>query len=224
MSDGNNIERILRQLMGRLEDSESSSSTHSQRSGLPIGSPSFRTRQQCLETDLPGPSYCTTTQRRFYPYNQHAPSERNQIFRPSQSKRTRQAHPKAKKTEMWKHEFVCLSNIGQRRVPTPMEKVNLVHANLGPLFIELTLNGDAHRFHTELLQAYPKLENSGGYELLRGCDTNNKELVVIPPPVGGYTALFLKSVVSHAKIYVRPLQENLPMEPTTEENASVYNL
>ena len=74
-------------------------------------------------------------------------------------------------------------------------------------------------FHDELLRSYPKLQSCGGYELLRGSDTNNRELTVIAPPVGGYTALFLKSVVSHAKIYVRPLQADLPIDSALSENA-----
>lgn len=222
MSD--DIGNLLRDVIGRLEKLEDSTpSTRRARSDVSTGSIARNCdRQQYQNTDheMPGPSYtastCTFNRRRFYPYT----SERNRVFRPS-SHRQNMSHPsaKSKKVEKWRHEFVCLANKGQSRAPLPMEKVELVHAKLGPLHLELTLNGDSQMFHDELLKGYPKLQGCGGYELLRGSDTNNRELTVIAPPVGGYTALFLKSVVSHAKIYVRPLQADLSLYSNISESA-----
>ena len=37
---------------------------------------------------------------------------------------------------------------------------------------------------------------------MRTKEGNSRELVVIPQPVEGYTASYLKTVVQHAKIYV----------------------
>lgn len=222
MSGQNNIGNLLRDVIGRLqrleEDSESGPSAS--RAEVPTRTPSnsmLSARGRHYQDTL-GPS-CSTSRRRFYPYNTSI--ERNRLFRPSRHCQNNQ--PKNKKIEKWRHEFVCLANKRQTRVPSPMEKVELVHANLGPLYLELTLSSDAQMFHEELLKSYPKLESCGGYELLRGSDANNKDLIVIPPPVGGYTALFLKSVVSHAKIYIRPLQEDLSLSPTNRENTVVYS-
>lgn len=48
---------------------------------------------------------------------------------------------------------------------------------------------------------------------------NSWDLVVIPQPSKGYTASYLKNVVQHAKIYVRPLQQNLtPDTQATDED------
>ena len=40
--------------------------------------------------------------------------------------------------------------------------------------------------YDDLIQAYPKLSTGGGFEMLRSCDGNIKELAVIPPPPGIY--------------------------------------
>ena len=66
--------------------------------------------------------------------------------------------------------------------------------------------------YDDLIQAYPKLSTGGGFELLRSCDGNIKQLAVIPPPPGGYTVSYLKSIMAQAKVYIRPLQQNLSME------------
>lgn len=63
-----------------------------------------------------------------------------------------------------------------------------------------------------LLKHSPSWQMLGGYELLRTEEGNSRELVVIPQPSEGYTAAYLKNVVQHAKIYVRPLQQNLTLD------------
>ena len=44
-----------------------------------------------------------------------------------------------------------------------------------------------------------------------------RELVVIPIPDGGYTVDYLKAIVHNAKLYIRPLQSDLSLEPLTAE-------
>ena len=58
-----------------------------------------------------------------------------------------------------------------------------------------------------MIDAFPKLKEGGGYELLRR-EKNARYLTVIPPPSRGYTALYLKSVVGLAKIFVHTLQKD----------------
>ena len=67
-------------------------------------------------------------------------------------------------------------------------------------------------FHEDILDAFPKLSEGGGYELLRTAEGNNKLLDVIPVPPGGYTASFLKDIVMQAKVYIRPIQKDLFLE------------
>lgn len=65
----------------------------------------------------------------------------------------------------------------------------------------------AEELREEFLVHFPKLAEEGGYELLRMGDARNLE--VIAEPTDGYSVEYLKSVVSSAKIYVRPLQRDL---------------
>ena len=61
------------------------------------------------------------------------------------------------------------------------------------------------------MEEFPKLRKGGGYELLRSVG-NSHQLEVIPPPSGGYTALYVKNVVNKAMVYVRPLQRDLCLD------------
>ena len=67
-----------------------------------------------------------------------------------------------------------------------------------------------------MVDAFPKLKDGGGYELLRTSDRSNRELEVIPSPPGNYTVCFLKLIVLQAKVYIRPLQQNLSLEPADQ--------
>ena len=43
-----------------------------------------------------------------------------------------------------------------------------------------------------------------------------KQLDIIASPESGYTVSYLRAVVHHAKIYIRPMQKNLSLEPIKE--------
>ena len=68
-----------------------------------------------------------------------------------------------------------------------------------------------------ITSSYPKLILGGGYELLRTLPNNNKEICVIPPPAGGYTVEYLKSIISQAKVYVRPIQKDLSLDAILDD-------
>lgn len=64
--------------------------------------------------------------------------------------------------------------------------------------------------------------NACRYELLRTGDKNKKVLDVIPPPLGGYTVPIVRTVAGQAKIYIRPIQQNLSLEQSsTDYNETV---
>ena len=85
--------------------------------------------------------------------------ERYSLFRLSAQPFRPKCHPKPKKKKkvsLWQHDFICLSHTWENKVPSPMEKANLIRAGrLSP------------EFHDDLLHAYPKLNDAGGYELMR---------------------------------------------------------
>ena len=179
----------------------------------------------------PGPSQSSN---RFLPGSsssrrpfqlQSAKQERHSLFRSStgfiQSSggTARGKQPKAKKPKkmaIWKRSFVCLSQAGQDYVPGSVEKAELHNSGLGCKQLSLFEYGSSWEFHDELVEAFPKLANAGGYELMRTEEGNSRDLVVIPHPSEGYTASYLKSVVQHAKIYVRPLQQDLPLDTQSQ--------
>ena len=102
-----------------------------------------------------------------------------------------------------------------------MDKALLIRAGLGPRKLSLFEYGESFEFHDSIMGAFPRLSEGGGYELLRTKQNTNRELCVIPPPPGGYTVDYLKNMVSQAKIYIRPIQKNLPLTPLIEENDEV---
>ncbi len=119
---------------------------------------------------------------------------------------------------MWEHEFICLAHCGEATPPTPMEKADLIRAGLGPRKLSLFEYGDSGQFHDDLMAAFPKLADGGGYELMRTKQNNNRELCVIPFLSGGYTAEYLKSIVGQAKVYIRPMQKDLSITPVNDES------
>ncbi len=64
---------------------------------------------------------------------------------------------------------------------------------------------EAEEIKWEILDKFPKLNNAGGFELLR-VDGKQRCLEVIPIPRGGYTVIYFKDVIQQAKVYIRPIQ------------------
>ncbi len=69
---------------------------------------------------------------------------------------------------------------------------------------------DSQDIYHELISIFPKLREGGGLQLLR---THNE--IDVPP--SGYCVSYLKAVVHNAKIYIRPLQKELSIEPENDE-------
>ena len=125
---------------------------------------------------------------------------------------------------MREHEFVCLADHQQLVPPSPMDKIDLIRAGLSPKNIPLFEYGEPWEFHDDIIGAFPKLANCGGYELLRTQQSNNRELFVIPSQSGGYTVQYLKSIVSQAKVYIRPIQKDLSLSPILERKNEMVSI
>ena len=104
-----------------------------------------------------------------------------------------------------------------------MEAGQLLRAGLGKKQLSVLEFGDSSDVHMEILNAFPKLQEGGGYELLRVGDTGGQrnQLVLIPPPCEGYTVPYLKEVLRQAKVYIRPIQKDLSLDalPPTESDS-----
>lgn len=109
--------------------------------------------------------------------------------------------------------FVCLASVHQDCIPDGQERAELQIAGLGEKRVSFNAFSDAFDIYKELEFEYPKLSSAGGFELLRVPEGGGKHLEVIPSPDNGYTVSYLRAVVHHAKIYIRPLQQDLSLEP-----------
>ena len=94
--------------------------------------------------------------------------------------------------------------------------MELAKIGLGATEIIFNSDGDADHIHTMLLSKFPVLDSCGGYTLLR-LGENSHNLVEIEGPISGLTVPFLKDVLNHAKLYVRPLQSDI-----TESDMTPY--
>ena len=128
---------------------------------------------------------------------------------------------KRKRMQMWTHTFVCLAKTQQDILPDGEERAILQIAGLGEKRISLFASSEAHEIYQELLVAFPKLSEAGGFELLRVPEGGGKQLDVIAAPESGYSVSYLKAVIHHAKIYIRPLQQDLSLDPIKEEVPSI---
>ena len=90
-------------------------------------------------------------------------TERLDLFRPRPYTPFRGQRSKKKRNATWLHEFVCLSSATQTVPPSPLERAELMQAGLGLKSISFLDCSDSDMFHRDLLEAFPKLEDGGGY-------------------------------------------------------------
>lgn len=123
---------------------------------------------------------------------------------------------KLDKKPAWKHKFVCLAYKDQLRIPTSdVDKEELYLADLGEKEIEFrSIDSNADKFKDTLLNAFPRLQQGGGYQLLK-CMPNSRRLEVLSSVV--YTSPgALKQRVGTSRTYIRPIQRDLDLEPCEE--------
>jgi len=113
--------------------------------------------------------------------------------------------------ETWTHEFVCLGCPDATSVPNKSEKIKLQNAGLGRRKICFGCSDSAKVLQDKLEKEYPKLRSGGGFELMRSGMHNS--LMVIIPPMGGYSVPFLRDQagLGQALAYIRPMQKGLDM-------------
>lgn len=99
-------------------------------------------------------------------------------------------------------------------MPDATERVTL---KMGKCRFPLDCSASPQELCYALEEQYPKHMEGGGFELLRSEEGCPKELVVIPIPDGGYTVDYLTVIVHNAKLYIRPLQSDLSLEPRSSD-------
>ncbi len=78
-----------------------------------------------------------------------------------------------------------------------------------------------NEIYQELSHHFPRLRDGGGFELMRVPECGGRQLDTIAAPECGYSVPYLKAVVHHAKIFIRPLQKDLCLDPIKHE-VSLY--
>uniref|UniRef100_G3N7I1 HECT domain-containing protein n=1 Tax=Gasterosteus aculeatus aculeatus TaxID=481459 RepID=G3N7I1_GASAC len=76
----------------------------------------------------------------------------------------------------------------------------------------------------KLMEVFPKLQQGGGFELLKLVgSTRSRNLALLQCPSTGYTLAYLKdpsTMIGQATIYIRPLQQDLPLDCESSRPAS----
>lgn len=196
--------------------SHSSVQQPQQPSGSSTPIPSSGTLESVLQRQTTS-LFCTDPRRRTFLWNPRSCLG---------SKRGQGAYKKGgnkkKKLPTWTHTFVCLANTSQTEVPDSDERASLQLSGLGEKRITLNAYSEMQDIYDELLYQFPKLKEGGGFELLRVPEGGGKLLQVIASPESGYTVTYLRAVVHHAKVYVRPMQNNLDPDPEPSKVGCLY--
>lgn len=166
-----------------------------------------RTIRQRFRSDSCGDAF-EEHRRNFSPYC--GGSKKRQV--PSSS----QSGAKRNKVGQWTGKYMCLSSKDATNVPTTVGvKEMLVEAGLGEKKIEVPdVDCTAQEFHEILFNAYPRLRNGGGFELLR-CLPNTRRLEPISVSIAKSPKM-LRQVVGASKIYIRPIQRDLDITPVAD--------
>ena len=161
--------------------------------------------QQDSSSQAPGPS-TRSSSIRSTSIEEH---KRLFGFIPSKGKRPlgKKGKGKRKGATTWK-ECICLRHTDQTWKPSSEEKIELARIGLGLAEIVFHSDGDAEHIHNVVLQKFPVLESCGGYTLMRLAE-NSHNMVEIEGPDSGISVAYLKDILNHAKLYIRPLQKDI---------------
>lgn len=94
-------------------------------------------------------------------FRQFRPMPVNQYTQPGKALRPARKRARVAK---WRHEFVCLADKEQDFPPNPIQRAHLLQAGLGSKVLSFLDVDDPDIFHQDLLEAYPKLIEGGGYD------------------------------------------------------------
>ena len=70
------------------------------------------------------------------------------------------------------------------------------------------------------MHAYPALEKGGGFELMRTAGPYSRQLMPINAKFTTSVAV-LKQLIDQARIYIQPIQADLPLQEEDAENENV---
>ncbi len=113
----------------------------------------------------------------------------------------------------WKKGTYLPSLTDQTKGPDCSEKIELAKLGLGMKVLSFNCDGDALHIHNVLMTTLKQLQGCGGYTLII-LAPNSTDLIEIESPRGGMSVSYLKDIVKSAKLFVRPLQSDVPDDET----------
>ena len=128
----------------------------------------------------------------------------------------------------WSPKFVCLADCTTSKTPTSVEQQILFKAGLGLKKIKLELEDDEETVMNKITseakddsgktKGFPQLKTCGGFEMMRSMPSC-RDLTVID---SSWNARDLQSNLGggQAKIYLRPIQKSLSIQPLLEQRQS----
>jgi hypothetical protein len=119
-------------------------------------------------------------------------------------------------------DVICLRDSRQVFVPSVEERITLAKFHLGLQKISFDADGDSRHVHHCIMNAFPILDVCGGYTLLRTGE-NMKDLLELDSPDGGIDVNYLRNILRQAKLYIRPLQCDIPVDDMKLQKQSNEN-
>ena len=119
---------------------------------------------------------------------------------------------KKKTQQTWKKDVLCLRLCDQETNPSTEEKMHLAKLGLGLKQLVFDSDGGPQHIHDVCIDHFPGLLKCGGYTLLRLSDHSKTNLIEIESPDSGMTVPYLKDILRQAKLFIRPLQCDIPEE------------
>ena len=145
------------------------------------------------------------------------PASASRSTRSSHSRRATPYRRESTQKALLGRNVCCLSEMSMRSTPTPEEITSLLDAGLGLKCLQFKRDGDAFHVHNVILSAFPQLEGCGGYEFLRAAP-NCRVLIPLSSTTRSITSEVISdSTRANTRIFVRPLQQNIPVVPPAEQ-------
>lgn len=133
------------------------------------------------------------------------------------TQRKRKVPSYVKLPNTWTHLFLCVAKTTESESPSPNYKQQLNQAGIGEKKLVFEKNTLCPYFHDKLLEAFPNILQGGGYELLRTKYRSISKLEILQPKSrSGHNVSDLKEMIASAKVYIRPIQRDLSLEPAVQ--------
>lgn len=163
--------------------------------------------------------YRLTEKRKVSVSAEHRKNFAPYVGKGKQRARDHSSPPPPPKRQHWTHKFLCVSSCDAKTAPRKgAERQLLIEAGLWDKSISFpNIDCTAEEYREQLLEAFPKLKHTGGYDLMK-CVPNSNMLECLPPNVL-LSPRNTQEYVGRSKVYIRPIQKDLDLTPVELDGA-----